>query len=86
MTAHSGVEATGKTGETTNSNAARAGNTGGGWHPNNRLLVKAGAIRFETSNVSQSDGISVGFQAPIGHKTNLQRYFPVRARSQMRGV
>jgi hypothetical protein len=82
MTARYGVEPLGKTGEDTNSNAARACNTGGGWHRNNPVLVKAGAIRNETSNVSQSDGISIGFQAHFGHRTNLQRYFPVRARSE----
>jgi hypothetical protein len=32
----------------TNSNAASAGNTDGGWHSDNRMLVKAGE-RSETS-------------------------------------
>jgi hypothetical protein len=82
MGAHSGVEAPDKTGEDTNSNAARACNTGGGWHRNNPVLVKAGADRIETSCVSQGDGISNGFQAPIRLRTNLQRYFPVCARPQ----
>lgn len=79
MTAHSGVEAPGKTGETTNSNAARACNTGGGWHRNNPVLVKAGTGRIETSVGSQCRGLSNGFQASIRLMTNLQRYFPVCA-------
>jgi hypothetical protein len=82
MTARSGVEPHDGSGETTNSNAARAGNTGGGWHPNNRLLVKAEAPALSPLNVAQDDRIQSEIQAPNWGRTNFRQYATGCFRSQ----
>jgi hypothetical protein len=56
-----------------NSNAARAVNTGGGWYPTNRVLVKAGAAALEPSHVPEDGWLLPQLQGAYQHS---------RARSQ----